>query len=400
MSKLNIAEQLKEHLPRVLQWRRYLHQHPELSFKEFETANYIVEQIEAMQLPVEITRPTPTSIVVHLVGKKHGPTVLFRADIDALPIQEDNDLPFRSSNDGIMHACGHDAHTAILLGALNILGAYAPYLSGTIIFVFQAAEEVGGGARELIRAGVLQGVEQAYALHVSPSLPTGSYGIGYGALMAAGEAFDVEIIGSGGHAAKPEETKDPIHIAMQAITTFKQLLERKTDPLNPKLMSVTYFHAGKNNNVIADRAEFGGTLRTLDVNLLQEVKAHLLQTLEQITKLYEADFCIRFETDNLPANEPPSQALFNNHKTTKIAETALRKYTSGAIQTVRPALTGEDFAFISALVPSTMVFAGARNESLGAVYPLHHPNFMIDEGVLEHGVELFLSIVKELKLLD
>ncbi|RUT45354.1 amidohydrolase [Paenibacillus anaericanus] len=401
MSEWCIAEEIKKHTDMLIQWRRYLHQHPELSFKEFDTAQYIVAQIEDMNLPVVITRPTPTSVVVHLDGAREGSTILLRADIDALPIQEDNDLAFKSVKDGIMHACGHDAHTAILLGVLKILGEHAKQIKGTILFVFQAAEEVGGGARELIRTGILQNVDQAYAIHVSPSIPIGQYGIGYGALMAAGEAFDVEILGSGGHAAKPEEANDPINVAIQAITAAKQLLERKTDPLQPKLMSVTYFNAGRNNNVISQQAKFGGTLRTLDVNLLQEVKAHLVQTLKHVTALYGADFHIRFETDGLPPEEPPSQALFNDYQTTRLAASAIENHLSkDRITTVQPSLTGEDFAFISALVPATMVFVGTRNEALDAVYPLHHPKFRIDEAVLENGVAYFLSLVTELAVLE
>jgi len=401
MSVWNIAEEIKKHHELLIQWRRHLHQHPELSFKEFETAEYIVGQIQDMNLPVTISRPVPTSIVVDLVGSSGGPTILLRADIDALPIQEDSGVEFKSLKDGIMHACGHDAHTAILLGVLKIVGQQADRLKGTLRFVFQAAEEVGGGARELIRTGLIEDVDQAYAIHVFPSIPSGQYGIGYGPLMAAGETFDIEILGSGGHAAKPEETIDPIHVAIQAITAVKQLIERKTDPLNPKLMSVTYFNAGKNNNVISDHAAFGGTLRTLDVDLLQNVKSHLVQTLEQVTSLYGADYRIRFETDGLPPGDPPSQALFNHHETTSIAAAAIQAHIGKEqIIAVKPALTGEDFAFISSLVPSTMVFVGARNEELGAVYPLHHPKFKIDEAALGHGVAYFLSLITELAVIE
>ncbi|WP_332238663.1 M20 metallopeptidase family protein [Sporolactobacillus sp. KGMB 08714] len=396
MDNLDIEREIEQVKDELISWRRYLHQNPELSFKEYNTTRFICNLLESFHCGFILEKPTKTGVVARLKGDDPGKTVLYRADIDALPIHEKNRLSYTSQNDGVMHACGHDGHTAILLAVAKILGRHRESLKGEVRFVFQPAEEVGG-ARSILNTGILSGVDQAFALHLWSPLETGKYGIVYGPAMAAGEAFDIEIDGKGGHAGKVNETIDPVNIAVSVISTVNQFINRCVDPIAPRALSVTYFHGGSSHNVIPDFVKFGGTIRALDRDTLEKIKSGLVEVLDNIDHLYHSTYTLHFETDGLPDGEPPSLPVVNDRKATALVEQAIEKYLgSDKIVHLKPTLAGEDFAFYSHYVPAGFIFVGTKNVRKGTDYPHHSPFFNLDEDSLAEGVALFLSISKEI----
>lgn len=252
----------------VIAWRRWLHQHPELSFQEFETARYVEAQLREMPGLI-LSRPTETSVLAVLKGGAGpGKTVLLRADMDALPIQEEAEVEFASGNPGVMHACGHDGHTAMLLGAAKILAAERERLRGEVRFIFQHAEELPpGGAQQLVDAGVMDAVDVAVGTHLMSPIPTGVVMLRDGPTLAAPDTFDLVIQGRGGHGALPHQTTDPVVIAAQVVMAFQTVISRLRDPTDPGVVSVTKIHGGSANNVIPDTVSLGGTVRTFSEEL-------------------------------------------------------------------------------------------------------------------------------------
>lgn len=395
MDTLDIKREIEQVKSELIRWRRYLHQNPELAFQEHNTTKFIYNLLKSFCSDFLLERPTNTGVVARLKGDHPGKTVLYRADIDALPIQEKTNLSYKSQNEGVMHACGHDGHTAILLAVAKILSRYRKSLKGEVKFIFQPAEEVGG-ARNILNTGILKGVDQAFAVHLWSPLETRKYGIVYGPTMAAGEAFDIEISGKGGHAGKVNETIDPINIAVSVINTVNQFIARRIDPIAPKVFSVTYFQGGESHNVIPGSVKFGGTIRTLDRNILEQIKNGLINVLDDMNHLYHSTYKLHFETDGLPEGELPSLPLINDKETTAFVEHAIEKhFGSDKIIHLGPTLAGEDFAFYSHYVPTSFIFVGTKNIRKGTDYPHHSPFFNLDEDSLEEGVALFLSISKE-----
>lgn len=243
----------------VLTWRRHLHANPELSFQEHKTADYIVEQLTRFG-GLKISRPTATSVVAYLQGAAAGPCYALRADIDALPLQEKNDEPFCSTNPGVMHACGHDAHTAMLLGAARVLCQMQAQLTGSVCFIFQHAEELPpGGAQELVDLGYLDDVSMIFGLHVFPTVPTGIVNMKQGIFSAACDNFDIVIQGKGGHGSTPQYCIDPIVIGAEVATSLQNIVARKIDPLTVPVLSITTFQAGASYNVIPIARSGGDT---------------------------------------------------------------------------------------------------------------------------------------------
>lgn len=391
---------LQQEAAQLIAWRRFFHQHPELSFQEYETAAYIERQLLSFGGSLQVSRPTATSVVASLVGETPGETILFRADIDALPIQEENTVAYKSENAHVMHACGHDGHMAILLTVAKILLQSRQRIKGTILFVFQAAEEVGG-APTLLQTGLLEPVDKAFALHLWSPLAVGKFGIASGPIMAASVAFDVKIHGVGGHAAKPEETIDPIQTALAIVASLQTSVSHQIPATSPHVVTVTYFHGGTNNNVISDHVTFGGTIRSLDRRILQQIKAKITKAVKSGAALYGADATLVFETDLDAGKEKEVFPVINNPTTTQLVFTAVKKqFGAERIEEVSPTLVAEDFSFYGQQVPATFVFVGTRNEKKGSHYPHHHPRFNLDEDSLKDGVGLFLSIAQELSFVE
>lgn len=363
----------------VVRWRRHLHAHPELSFEEHETAQFVYNTLQSFG-HLELSRPMPTSVVARLVTGRPGPTIAVRADMDALPIEEENDFEFKSTRSGVMHACGHDGHTAMLLAAAKVLVALRDHLVGEVRFLFQHAEELfPGGAQELVNAGVLDGVDAAIGQHLWAPMETGRIGIRSGALMAAPDTFRICILGKGGHAAQPHLTVDSIVIAAQVVTNLQHIVSRYNDPLRPLVLSVTKISGGTADNVIPGSVELIGTVRSFDETLRAQVPQWMERIVKGITEAHGASYTFEYQRGY--------RAVLNDAEVTARVRAALvEAFGEDVIVETEPTMGGEDFSAYQAAVPGTFYFVGAGNAAKGIVYPHHHPRFTVDEDALPIGL--------------
>jgi len=373
----------------VISWRRHLHQNPELSFHEERTAQFVADTL-ALFGNLEIIRPTPTSVVARLIGARPGPVLAMRADLDALPIEEKNTHDFVSRHPGVMHACGHDGHTSMLLGAAKVLGARKAELAGEVRFVFQHAEELNpGGAEELVKAGVMDGVEMIIGAHLWLPMPYGQVGVRSGALMASPDNFTITITGSGGHAAIPHETTDSIAIAAQVITNLQHIVARNVDPLASAVVSVTRIAGGTTYNVIPGQVELAGTVRTFDPALRARMPELMKRIVGGVTAAHGASFT--FEWD------PGYRPVINDEKASDLLRRAVvRALGSEVLVEAIPTMGGEDFSAYQQQVPGSFFFIGARNEERGITNPHHHECFDIDERALDSGTRIFVAAALEM----
>lgn len=381
-----VSEALEQQL---VNWRRHLHTYPELSFQEIETSNYVYKILE--QFPnLELTRPTPTSVMARLIGDSPGKVLALRADIDALPITEENDFSFTSVNPGVMHACGHDGHTAMLLGVAQILSERKDSLNGEVRFIFQhAEEELPGGAQEMVKAGVMEGVDYVVGSHLDASLPTGQIGIIYGPAMASPDTFRLTLTGKGGHAASPHLTVDPIAVGAQVVTNLQHIASRNIDPLDQVVISITKFISGSAYNVIPGSAELAGTVRSFDANVRKSVPNLMNRILQGITEAHGAEYTLEYNYGYHP--------VINEESTTKaVEEAALELFGPSCTKYIRPSMGGEDFSAFQREAPGVFFKVGSRNETLGITYPHHHAKFSIDEDALAIGVQVFVRTAEKL----
>jgi amidohydrolase len=372
----------------MIDWRRYLHQHPELSFKEHETAAYITEQLEKLDA-IEISHPTETSVVGRLKGKKGpGKTIAIRGDIDALPIKEATNLPFASKVDGVMHACGHDGHTAILLAVVNVLTELQDALNGEFVFIFQHAEETPpGGARELVEAGILEGVDYVIGGHLWSTVPVGEIQITEGPVSAASDIFNIEIEGKSGHASQPETAVDALAIGSQIITNLQHITSRVIGPFDNGVVSVTRFHSGDAYNVIPDRAHIGGSVRTLTSEVREQVKQNIEQICTNIASAHNAKATLTYDYGYDPT-------VNDEELTAIIHENAVKRFENEeGIEIVKalPLMTGEDFSALSNVVPGCYAGIGAMKNEDEPVIPHHHPEFDISEDALLIALKYYVS---------
>ncbi|WP_161881475.1 amidohydrolase [Deinococcus alpinitundrae] len=367
--------------PQLTAWRRHLHANPELGFHEVETSAYIAAELGKLA-HLEISRPSETSVLAVLKGQKPGQTVLLRADIDALPITEENSFEFVSKNAGVMHACGHDGHTAILLGVARLLSEAPEEVSGEIRMIFQHAEEIGpGGAEELVRdTPLMDGVDVVTGLHLSSQLPTGVVAVKPGAFMAAPDMFEITIRGRGGHAAHPEEAVDPIAVGAQVVTNLQHVVSRGVSALDNLVVSVTYFQAGTTHNVIPDRAELMGTVRSFDPELRQRAPKLIERVLKGVTEAHGATYTLKYEMGYRPVINTDWVA----DKLMAIAQAEV----GDQAQLAKPSMGGEDFSAYLTRAPGAYFNVGSGNALLESDYPHHHPRFTLDEESLVTGVRM------------
>ncbi|WP_243354788.1 M20 family metallopeptidase [Bacillus litorisediminis] len=370
-----VFTKLDELYDEIVQIRRHLHQYPELSFQETNTANYIAAYHEKLGHEVR-TGVGGNGVVAYLKGDKPGPTVALRADFDALPIQEQTDVPFKSVNDGVMHACGHDGHTASLLGLAKVLNSMKSEIEGMVVFIHQHAEELPpGGAIAMIEDGCLEGVDVIFGTHLQAQQPLGEIGYRVGPLQAAPDRFDIVIQGKGGHGAAPHETKDSIVIGGQLIGNLQQIVSRRVDPLESAVVSVCNFEAKNPYNVIADTAKLTGTVRTFK----EEIRHFIEKEIERVVKgtclVSDASYEYTY-TRGYPTTV--------NHKeeTEFVAELAKSVPGVESVRETEPIMGGEDFSYYLQKVKGTFFFTGARNPEWETAYPHHHPKFDLDERAL------------------
>ena len=373
----------------VVAWRRHLHQHPEPSFHEHQTSQFVADTLEAIG-GLDITRSTPTSVMARLIGGAGaGPVLAMRADMDALPILEANTHNFVSRTPGVMHACGHDGHTAMLLGAVQVLVAQRAALRGEVRFLFQHAEELyPGGASQMVAAGVLDGVEMILGAHLWSSLPVGLVGTRPGALLASLNTFRIAIDGAGGHAAMPQQTVDPIVIAAQVVTNLQHVVARNVDPLASAVISVTQIHGGTTTNVIPGQVDMAGTVRTFDPALRAKLPELMERVVAGVTAAHGATYRWTFE--------PGYAAVINDVAANDLVRRAVvRALGEAALVDATPTMGAEDFSAYLELVPGAFFFIGAKNKEKGIVQPHHHERFDVDEDALDHGTRIFVAAALE-----
>ena len=375
--------------PQVIAWRRHLHMYPEQAFNEHETSRFIRETLAAID-GLEISRPTATSVMARLIGGQPGRTIAVRADIDALPILEEHESEYRSTIDGSMHACGHDGHTAIVLGLVTLLARHRESLSGEVRFLFQHAEELApGGAEQMVAQGVMDGVEHILGLHLWSTMPYGKIGLIAGPAMAAPDTFQCHILGRGGHAAAPHQTVDPIAVGAQVVTALQHIVSRSVDPLDNVVLSVTQFVAGTTFNVIPGSAYISGTVRTFDEALRKRVPELMERVIKGVTEANGATYDLTFERGYRPVVNDPAL-------TARLSDVVTRTFGDGMLEPMRPSMGGEDFSAYQQKAPGVFAFVGAGNVAAGITYPHHHPRFQIDERSLNVGLRYLAAATLDL----
>ncbi|WP_066399581.1 amidohydrolase [Cytobacillus eiseniae] len=379
-----IHELTAEMREKVIEWRRYFHKYPELSFQEEKTAQFVYETLQTFG-NLEISRPTKTSVMARLVGQETGKVIALRADMDALPIEEENTFDYVSQNKGVMHACGHDGHTAMLLGAAKLLTKLKAHIQGEIRFLFQHAEELfPGGAQEMVKAGVLDGVDQVIGIHLCSPIEVGKIGICHGPATSGSDTFDLKILGKGGHSSEPHAAVDPIAIGAQVINNLQHIVSRNLDPLEKLVVSVTKFHSGTAHNVIPDTAILSGSVRSFHPDIRQQIPGLIERIVKGVTEAHHASFELDYHFGY--------SSVVNNDRVREIVEeTIIDVWGEDTLRTLPALMSGEDFSAFSDQVPGCFIFVGAGNKEKGIIYPHHHPRFTIDEDALEIGVELFVQ---------
>ena len=371
----------------VIGWRRRFHQNPELSFGEYKTAQAIAEELKRLGMNVK-RNVGGTGVVGLLTGDQRGRTVALRADMDALPVSEENNTSYRSRNPGVMHACGHDGHMAMLLGAAKLLSSRRGQIKGTIKFLFQPGEETPpGGALEMIRAGVLENpkVDAAFALHLDSSLPSGAVGLRKGPMMAASDNFEITVTGKGGHAARPHSCLDPVTTAAQMISGLQTIVSRRIDPAQPAVITVGKVEAGTKHNIIPKKAVLIGTARTIDRHSTKMMPAWIKQMVSGIARANGLKAEVKYDKGY--------PVLFNDPAMVDFCEKAINETfgQSAVVRLEEPMMGGEDMAYFLQKVPGAFLRLGSRKDRTTS-YPWHHPRFEIDETVLPMGSGLLSEI--------
>jgi len=365
-------------------WRRHLHRHPELSNREFGTTKFIKEELKKLSLKL-LKVSYPTGVIAELSGRHRGPTVAIRADIDALPVTEKTSVPFKSTVPGVMHACGHDVHTSVVLGVAALLAERKQELKGKVRFIFQPSEEVPpGGARPMIASGALDGVDVVFGLHVDPHLQVGKIGLRDGAVFAANYDFDVIIHGKGGHGARPHMGIDAIVVAAQVINRVQHFVSRETDPIEPLVVSFGEIHGGTARNVVAETVRLVGTARWLSERLDGKVPSVLKRVITSICASYNAK-CEIVDIGSYPLlkNEPSVNRIYRRNWESLFGK--------GKIAVTEPVLGSEDFACYVAKVPGAMFRLGVMNRKIKADQPWHSAHFKVDEEAIYFGTALLTA---------
>jgi amidohydrolase len=363
---------------RVLELRRAIHRRPELGFEEHETAALIERELD--ELGIEHRRVATTGVVGIVRGGKTGRVAALRADMDALPITERSGLAFASEIDGRMHACGHDAHTAMLLGAARTLAAKRQAFAGTAVLIFQPAEEGPGGAEPMIAQGVLDDpkVEAIAMLHVDSRLQTGAIGVTPGPVNASADELYLTVRGQGGHGAYPHSALDTVPAAAAMVLALQNIAARETDPLKSVVVTIGTIRGGYRNNVIADVVEMSGTLRAFDPEIRDGFDRRVRRIVDGVAQAYNVRAEVR-----VVRGYPP---VHNDETLAENFTTYMRERSAIAVERLMPTMGGEDFAYFAQRVPGLQIRLGVRNERVGAIHSGHSPEFRIDEDALPVGV--------------
>lgn len=388
-----ISEQINRIEAELKENRRYIHMHPELSFREYNTSSFIQKKLDEMGIKY-VSGIAENGICAYIYGNKNiesesMKSILIRADMDALPIDEVSDKPYKSQNKNVMHACGHDAHVAVLLGVCKVLNNFKDKFGGVVKAVFQPGEETSGGALPMIEEGVLENphTDVCVALHCDSDLDCGTIRVKPGSLYASPDDFRITVKGKGGHGAEPHNCIDPIMISASIIQALNNLISRETDPFDNAVISVGSIHGGSATNIIPDSVEIQGTARSLTNEVRGFLKKRIGETAEGICKTFGAE-CEYEYTELFPP-------LINDEKLAEdVYDSACRSIGKDkCVWGSAPTMAGEDFSYFSQNRPSVLFKLGCRNKSLGIVSPIHHSSFDIDENCLKTGVKVFVGFV-------
>ncbi|OPA80616.1 hydrolase [Paenibacillus selenitireducens] len=364
---------------RLVEIRRHLHQYPEVAHEEFETTKSIRQWLEQAGISI-LELPLATGVIAEVRGKLEGPVIAIRADIDALPIQEATELPYASRIPGKMHACGHDFHTAAVLGAAYLLKEREQELQGTVRFLFQPAEEKGTGALHLIELGVLEEVQAIFGMHNKPDLPVGTVGIREGSLMASVDGFEIVIEGVGTHAAVPDGGVDPIVVSAQVVTALQSIVSRNVSSLDSAVVSVSKIHSGTTWNVIPQNAVLEGTIRSFRDEVRERVLANFSRIVHGVAEALGAAARIRFY---------PGPPAVQNDKALTAWSVEAANEAGLHVVTPQPSPGGEDFAFYQQQIPGSFVFMGTSGN-----HEWHHPSFTVDEQALSPSARYFAILAE------
>ena len=382
MPELLSRDQLKAEVQaaqqELLAIRRHLHAHPELSGNEHQTAALVAGELR--KLGWRVKEGVGRTGVVAELGSGSGPLVALRVDMDALPVEERTGLPYASLNQGLMHACGHDIHTTVGLGVARILGPLAERLGGTVRLLFQPAEETAQGAAWMVADGAMQGVDALFGVHVFPSLPVGTIGVRSGSLTAAAGELEVEVLGEGGHGARPHQSTDAIWIAARVVSGLQEAISRRLDALHPVVVSFGRIEGGKAFNVIADHVRLLGTVRCLDLDLHAQLPGWIEETVQAICKGYGGEARVRYRCISPPVHN-------DAELTQLLADEAVALLGRPQVEWLeQPSLGAEDFAELQRDTPSTMFRLGVAGPN--GCTPLHSNTFAADEASVAVGVEV------------
>ena len=385
-----IIEQAEELFPYNQSMRRDFHRHPELGFQEFRTAGIVARELQELGVEVS-TGVGKTGVVALIEGPEPGPVVLARVDMDALPIEEDSSAEYASQTPGLMHACGHDGHTAIGLTVAKMLHSRQDELKGTVKLVFQPAEEGLGGAQLMVKEGVLENPRPDYSLslHVWNENPVGWIGVTEGPAMAASETFYVTITGKGGHGAAPHLSIDPIFAAAQVVTALQGIVSRNVPPIDTAVVSVTSIHSGTTFNVIPQTAEISGTIRTFNPKVREMVLERFVETVEGVVQALSCTAEIELES--------VTPAVINDADlAVRVQKLAAEMYPDATIATNERTMGSEDMAFMMDEIPGCYIFIGSNNSEKGLDAKHHHPRFDFDEEALTNGAALLSAAIMDI----
>lgn len=383
----HLLEKIDAHFDEMVAIRRHLHMHPELSFQEKETANYIIQFYKNLGVPVE-ANVSGYGLIARIKGSKPGKTIALRADFDALPIQDEKNVPYKSTVANVMHACGHDGHTATLLIIGKLLWEMRSELVGEYVLIHQHAEEVDpGGAIGMVQAGALNGVDVIFGTHLSSNYPTGMIGYRVGPTMAAVDSFELKIQGQGGHGAHPDQTKDAIVIGSQLVMNLQQLVARRIAPTESAVLSVGSFVASNADNIIADTAYLNGTIRTFNMDVRETMEREFKRIIQGTEITHDCTIELDYRHGYPALVNHEKETLFVRHIAQDICDVAEVEVTMGA----------EDFAYYLEEKPGTFFFTGARPAEYA---PHHHPKFDIDEKGMLIAAKVLLTAALDYQLLE
>jgi len=379
---MNVYAEVKKHEQYGIDLRRHFHQHPELSWQEVETAKRIRQELTDLGIPyVEVAG---TGTIATIQGDREKPVIALRADIDALPIQEVRDLPYRSVKDGVMHACGHDAHIAMLLLAAKVLSEHKEELHCTVKLVFQPAEEALNGAMKMLDSGLLDDLDTVCGMHIFPYIPTGKISVEAGPRYTSAGFMRIKVIGKSGHGAMPQFAVDPVYVGCKVVDALQSIVSREVNPNDTVVVSVCTFHSGTLANIFAESAELTGTVRTFNPQLAKELPGIIERVVANTCAAYRATYEFDYYTD-IPAT-------INDERASAVAEGSVRKILGEeGLTKYMKTPGGEDFAYFLERSPGVYAFVGTGNPEKDTCYSLHHDHYNSDEDSLVNGAAFYVQ---------